>query len=87
MPRSFGAPDAAGFLKQVQLIEKHAGDSQALKQAVSSVARVAESTVEAFGGESALLKTFGPSGNKSAGRQLLEPSPTAVWQLLWENQY
>jgi len=57
--RGFGAPDSAAFLKQVQLLEKHAGDSQALKQAVSTVARAAEVTVEAFGGKSALLTTFG----------------------------
>jgi len=57
--RVFGVPDAAGFLKQVQLLVKHAGDSQSLKQFVSSVAQAAESTVEAFGGESALLKQFG----------------------------
>jgi hypothetical protein len=57
--RVFGPPDAAGFLKQVQLLEKHAGDSQSLKQFISSTARAAESTVEVFGGESALLKQFG----------------------------
>jgi hypothetical protein len=57
--RSFGVPDSAAFLKQLHLLAKHAGDSQALKQVVSSTARVAETTVEVFGGESALLKQFG----------------------------
>ena len=57
--RVFGPPDAAAFLKQVQLLAKHAGDSQTLKQIVSTTARAAESTVEVFGGESALLKQFG----------------------------
>jgi hypothetical protein len=57
--RSFGVPDAAAFLKQVQLLLKHAGDSQSLKQFVSTTAKAAESTVEAFGGEIAFLKQFG----------------------------
>jgi hypothetical protein len=57
--RVFGPPDSAAFLKQLQLLAKHAGDSQALKQLVSSTARAAESAVEVLGGESALLKQFG----------------------------
>lgn len=57
--RVFGVPDSAAFLKQVQLLAKHAGDSQSLKQAVSTTALAAESAVEIFGGESALLKQFG----------------------------
>jgi hypothetical protein len=57
--RVFGPPDASAFLKQVQLLAKHAGDSQALKQFVSTAARAAESAVEVLGGESALLKQFG----------------------------
>jgi catalase len=55
----FGVPDSAGFLKQLQLLAKHARDSQSLKQLVSSAAKTAESAVEVFGGESALLKQFG----------------------------
>jgi hypothetical protein len=55
----FGVSDSAGFLKQLQLLAKHAGDSQSLKQFVSTTARTAESAVEVFGGESALLKQFG----------------------------
>jgi len=56
---NFGVPDSTGFLKQLQLLAKHAGDSQSLKQLVSSAARTAEAAVEVFGGESALLKQFG----------------------------
>jgi hypothetical protein len=55
----FGVPDSEGFLKQVQLLAKHATDSQSLKQLVSTSARAAESAVEILGGESALLKQFG----------------------------
>ena len=57
--RVFGPADSAAFLKQVQLLAKHAGDSQSLKQLVSTTARAAESTVELFGGEVPLLKQFG----------------------------
>lgn len=57
--RVFGVPDSSGFLKQLHLLAKHVGDSQSLKQFVSTTARAAESTVEVFGGESMLLKQFG----------------------------
>ena len=56
---AFNAPDAAGFLKQIQLIAPHATDSAALKQVVSTTARLAETAIEAVGGESATLKGFG----------------------------
>ena len=56
---TFQSPDAAGFLKQIQQIEPHATDSSTLKQVVSTTARLAESAVEALGGESATLKGFG----------------------------
>jgi hypothetical protein len=57
--RVFGPPDSAAFLQQVQLLAKHAGDPQSLKQLVSTTARAAESAVEVLGGESPLLKQFG----------------------------
>lgn len=57
--RVLGVPDAAAFLKQTQLLMKHVGDSQTLKQFVSTTARAAESTVEVFGGQIPLLKQFG----------------------------
>src|SRR5450432_2423802 len=57
--KAFSAPDAAGFLDQVHLLEKHATDSVAFKQVVSTSARLAEETLEAVGQESGLLKGFG----------------------------
>ncbi len=55
----FNVPDAAGFLKQIKSIEPHATDSAALKQVVSTGARLAGTAIEAVGGESAALKGFG----------------------------
>jgi hypothetical protein len=57
--KDFGVPDAAAFLKQLKLLEQHVTDSQTLKQAVSTAARIAEETLEVFGKESAALKGFG----------------------------
>ncbi len=73
--RSFGVPDSAAFLKQVQLLAKHADDSQSLKQAVSSTARAAESAVEVFGGESALLKQFGHPETNILGENYSSQAP------------
>jgi hypothetical protein len=41
------------------LLAKHADDSEALKQVVSSVAQTAEETLELVGQESGFLKGFG----------------------------
>ncbi len=57
--KAFGVPDAAAFLKQLKILEQHATDSQTLKQAVSTTARIAEEALEVFGKESAALKGFG----------------------------
>jgi len=57
--KAFGVPDAAAFLKQVHLLERHATDSQTLKQVISSTARIAEETLEALGTGSTTLKGFG----------------------------
>jgi len=57
--KAFGVPDAAAFLKQLKILEQHATDSETLKQAVSTAARIAEETLEVFGKESAALKGFG----------------------------
>jgi catalase len=55
----FQAPDASGFLKQIQTLEKHSTDSEALKKVVSVGSRFLENALEAVGGESATLKGFG----------------------------
>jgi hypothetical protein len=57
--KAFTAPDAAGFLKGLKTLAAHATDSDALKQVVSSTAQIAETALEAVGGESAALKGFG----------------------------
>ena len=57
--KAFPVPDAAAFLEQLRVLEKHATDSQALKQIVSTTARLAEEALEAVGSESATLKGFG----------------------------
>jgi hypothetical protein len=57
--KAFNAPDAKGFLKGLKTLDEHVNDSEALKQTVSSVSQVAETALEAVGGESALLKGFG----------------------------
>lgn len=57
--KSFPSPDAAKFLEDVKLLEKHVDDSEALKQFVSTAAQTAETVLEAVGTESSLLKGFG----------------------------
>ncbi len=57
--KAFNAPDAKTFLKGLKTLDEHVNDSEALKQTVSSVAQVAETALEAVGGESAALKGFG----------------------------
>jgi catalase len=57
--KAFAVKDAAAFLKQVHLIERHVTDSQTFKQIVSTTARIAEATLERLGTESATLRGFG----------------------------
>ena len=57
--KAFTAPDAKGFLKGLKTLDAHANDPEAVKQVVSSAAQVAETALEAVGGESAALKGFG----------------------------
>jgi catalase len=80
--REFGAPDAAGFLKQLRLLAKHAGDSQTLKQFVSTTARAVESTVEVLGGESALLKQFGHPETNILGESYFAQLPLRYGQFV-----
>jgi len=57
--KAFPAADAAAFLKQIKFLEQHVTDSQTLKQIVSTTARLAEETLEAFGAHSGALLGFG----------------------------
>lgn len=56
---TFASPDAKGFLKGITLLDKHANDSEVLKQAVSSTAQTAEEALELVGQKSGFLKGFG----------------------------
>lgn len=51
--KAFEAKDAAAFLKNLKMLDKHADDSEFSKQIVSSTARVVETALEAVGTESA----------------------------------
>ena len=53
------AANSNEFLKAIRLRAKHANDSEALKQAVSSAAQAAEQTLELVGQKSAFLKGIG----------------------------
>ena len=56
---AFAAPNVRKFLGSLKLLAATTDQPQVLKKVVSSVLRGAESVVEAFGGESAALKTMG----------------------------
>jgi catalase len=73
--KAFNAPDAAGFLTQLKLLEHHATDSQTLKQAVSTTARIAEQALELFGKESAALKGFGHPETQLLGETFSTVAP------------
>ena len=61
----FDVPDAAGFLKNMQLLDKNANTPEAVKQAVSTASRIGETVLETVGLESAFLKGFGhPTTNQ-----------------------
>ena len=65
--KAFETKDAKGFLKNLKLLDKHANDSEAFKQVVSTTARLAENVLEAVGGESATLKDFGHPATNPLG--------------------
>ena len=65
--KAFETKDAKGFLKNLKVLDKHANDSEALKQVVSTTTRIAENVLEAVGGESATLKDFGHPATNPLG--------------------
>jgi len=73
--KAFGAADADTFLKQTLFFEKHATDSAALKEAVSTAARIAESAVEAVGGRIDALKKFGFPETEILGEAFYSQTP------------
>jgi len=56
---TFHSPNAKEFLDGLRLLNKHANDSETLKQVVSSSAQTAEEGLELIGKNSAFLKGFG----------------------------
>nr|WP_246513059.1 catalase family protein [Azospirillum picis] len=56
---AFSAPDARSFLKTLKLLAATTDRAETAKKALSATLRAAERVVEAFGGESATLKTLG----------------------------
>ena len=57
--KAFGAPNAKAFLANLKLLAATTDKAQAAKKAVSAVNRALETVVEAFGGESGVLKALG----------------------------
>src|SRR5271170_6010840 len=56
---TFHSARANDFLKSITLLDRHADDSEALKQVVSSAAQTTEEGLESVGQKSAFLKGFG----------------------------
>lgn len=65
--KAFEAKDAEGFLTNLKNLDKHANDSEAFKQVVSSTARVAETALETVGLQSAMLRGFGHPATQPLG--------------------
>jgi hypothetical protein len=55
----FSAPNASGFLRSLKLLEPTTSKMEGLKKLTSAVARGAEAVVEAAGGQSPTLTSFG----------------------------
>jgi hypothetical protein len=73
--KAFGAPDAAAFLKTVKLLERHAADSEGLKQFVSTSTRLLENVLESVGGGSEMLKGFGHPETNILGESFYSKVP------------
>lgn len=73
--KAFPAPDAAGFLKSVKLLEQHVTDSEGLKQLVSTSTRLLESILESVGGGSETLKAFGHPETNILGESFYSKAP------------
>ena len=64
---TFDTADAAGFLKNMKLLDKNANAPEAVKQAVSTASRIGENVLEAVGLKSSFLKGFGEPANNPLG--------------------
>ena len=64
---AFDTKEAAGCLKNLQTLDKHANDPEAIKQAVSTASRIGENVLETVGLKSSFLKGFGEPANNPLG--------------------
>ena len=78
----FDTKDAAGFLKNMQLLDKNANAPEAVKQAVSTASRIGENVLEAVGLRSSFLKGFGEPANNPLGEVYFTQAP-----LRWGNYF
>ena len=65
--KTFDSKDAAMFLKNITLLNRHVNDSEAFKQVVSTTARLAEGALEKFGRGSQALRNFGHPATNPLG--------------------
>src|ERR1700734_4190660 len=72
---TFHSARANDFLKSITLLDRHADDSEALKQVVSSVAQTAEEGLELLGEKSAFLKGFGHPPTHPLGETYYTAAP------------
>ena len=63
----FDTKDAAGFLKNIQLLDKNANAPEAIKQVVSTASKIGETVLETVGLESSFLKGFGHPATNPLG--------------------
>ncbi len=71
----FDTKDAAGFLKNIQLLDKNANAPQVIKQAVSTASKIGENVLEAVGLESSFLKGFGHPATNPLGETYYSQAP------------
>ena len=78
--KAFPNRNAVEFLQQLKFMEKHITDSQALKQIVSTTARLAEEALEVVGSESAALLGFGHPETHILGETFSSVAPLRYGQ-------
>ena len=71
----FDTKDAAGFLKNITLLDKNANAPQAIKQAVSTASKLGETVLETVGLESSFLKGFGHPATNPLGETYYSQAP------------
>ncbi len=72
---AFGAPDPAGFLKQIKLFDKNLEVSEGVKHAVSVAARATNAVLKAVHLESATLEGIGAAATHILGESFSTVAP------------